>query len=182
MNIRYFVLFLCVTVLMGCGTKSESTDLPLCHCKENKVSKDVSVKNGIAFRGNVPLCIIPEKLPYPDLYFSKNSMTFLKGNIVPYAVISFVENGCLLKTYDGEKQAPYSRLLETEKVFKYKVCNDELFLAKNDKDWDPVKILKVTEVEKDVKNEENAYYTCMKVELKSKWLNGEYEILCAWGE
>lgn len=142
-------------------------------CSKKINEKNIIFKHGVATYNNKALYLDPNKLENPGLEYSKEYRENYKSNILPNSIIGVVE-GNELWIYSSEKDDPYFKMVDTKRMFKFKIENYELLLSLDGKDWEPVKVSIVNE-NPNVKNVAGEEVLII-IKLECKWFNGEYEI------
>jgi len=102
--------------------------------------------------------------------YSKNNKKIINAGRLSWAKKNY------LSVYNTKVDDPYGRIVDSKIIYEYKIINNKMYITKDKKDWDILKI-KIVEGE----NFDNGVPVYMVIHLKCKWFEGEYEIIGTTG-
>ena len=91
-----------------------------------------------------------------------------------------ITSGNQVLVYDTKVEKPYNQILKTEKLYYLKIQNIKTYLSKNSQQWYEISIEVINDKPQYNKSyDEPPVY--MIIHLKSKYFEGEYEIIGTTG-
>ena len=88
--------------------------------------------------------------------------------------IYWVENE--LQVYNVKTKDTGWRFFESEVIYKYKIIDNKMYLSKDNKNWDELKI-KIIDDNPKQRDGEHVTPILMIIHLKCKWFDGYYKML-----
>ena len=149
----------------------------------NEVNNSIVWKNGVAVINGEASYINMNKLDQRTMVISEEFIKKIKDKKLRIILAGkiFWEEGIIV-TYDTETDDPYTQIIETEKEYHYKIKNNKMYVSKNQKDWDLLKIKIINEnPPQDTSNSPYSVPVFMIIHLKCKWFEGEYELIGTQG-
>ncbi len=173
-EINYYKQRIDLIISNYCGENKKETEITLIKLKNER---NIIWKKGFAIRNDTVLLFDPKEM-YLGFYLSDREVKKINSEILPYSIIFC--GGNIIEAYNSPKRDRYNYIIETERVFCYKISGYTLYLKDPFEEkgkWEPVKIRFIKELKPDP-DREHAQYPCMLVYLETKWFKGEYELEC----
>lgn len=153
-------------------------------CVNGKVLNEEKIvwKYGVAVIDGQPRYIDYEKLDQTEMFYDKNYIKYIKTNTIEAIRIVWVSKERFF-TYNTTKSDTGGYLTNTEKIYYYKIENDNLYVSLDKNEWDKLIITIVDENPKQVKNEPKNFNppVFIIIHLKCKWFEGQYELVGTTG-
>jgi len=165
---KVYILFLlsillCISNCNQAASESQITD------------NGIEFKHGVAIQNGKALYIDHKKMEgIAAIVISEDSIKRSTSEILEASHISFIGKNKIYVT-DSKRDDPYFELVDTERVFLYKIMNNRMYISEDGKSWSKlnVRIIRIYNG-KFGKYEEPTYMT---IYLECKYFKGEYDLI-----
>jgi len=149
----------------------------------NEVNNNIIWKNAVAVINGEASYIDVTKLDQSTMVISEAFIAKgRKQNLKIFKAGKLVWEDTLVDAYDTKINDPYGRIFHSRIVYHYKIKNNKMYVSKDQKDWDLLKIKIINEnPPQDTSNSPYSVPVFMIIHLKCKWFEGEYELIGTQG-